>query len=145
MRNYMNTYHVAKTLGVNIQTVRHYIRKGELRAARVGKRYVITQEDIDRFLEGRKEARDLERIGLTEQGQDMVFKMRENSKRVLAYLKQCPGAGAEEIGKALGVGPEEVERALRRLEEGDLVHCEPGEGTPDRLRDPWYAGSSKAG
>lgn len=57
---YMNTPQVAKMLGVNIQTVRSYIRTGELAAARVGRKYVISRGDIDSFIDIRKEARAAE-------------------------------------------------------------------------------------
>lgn len=139
MRNYLNTHHVAKKLGVNIQTVRHYIRKGELRAAKVGKRYVITQEDIDAFLERRKEVRDLNRLGLTEKGKDMVFRLRDNARRVLAYLVECPGADVREISAALDIEEEETLRALRRLEGEGRAHSEPRGGEANLERDPWFA------
>jgi len=138
----MNTIHVAKTLGVNVQTVRHYIRKGELRAARVGKRYVVTQEDIDAFLERRKEKRALESLELTEKGREMVRRIKSDAERVLVYLGECPGANAGEIASSLGMEMEEINRALRRLEGKGQAYCEPcGEGI-DRMRDPWFAGSS---
>ena len=144
MRSYMNTYHVAKSLGVNVQTVRHYIRQGELRAAKVGKRYVVTQEDIDAFLERRKKKRSIDKIGLTEKGQQMVQKVKEDADRVLAYLGECPGADADEIAGALAMEETEVLRALRRLEGKSMAYSEPDGDEPDRGRDPWYAGTPAA-
>jgi excisionase family DNA binding protein len=141
LRNYMNTYHVAKSLGVNVQTVRHYIRQGELRAARVGKRYVVTQEDIDAFLERRKEKRSVEHVGLTDKGQETLRKIKEDADRVLTYLRECPGADAVEIADALGLDNKEAQRALRRLEVKDLAYCEPNGDKCDRNSDPWFAGS----
>jgi excisionase family DNA binding protein len=132
---------VAKSLGVNVQTVRHYIRQGELRAARVGKRYVVTQEDIDDFLERRKQKRSLESIGLTDRGREAVCKIKEDADRVLAYLRECPGAGADEVATSLAMETREALRALRRLEDRDLAYCEPSGTKPDRDSDPWYAGS----
>ena len=139
MKNYLNTHQVAKKLGVNVQTVRHYIRKGELRAAKVGKRYVMTQEDINAFLERRKEVRDLSRLGLSDQGKGMVLKMRENSRRILAYLLECPGAAMDELSAALDMEADETLRALRRLEEEGLAHSEPCGAQADREKDPWFA------
>jgi len=138
----MNTHHIAKILGVNIQTVRHYIRKGELRAARVGKRYVVTQEDIDDFLERRKESLTLERIGLSEKGRENVARIKEDAARILAYLEECPGAPADEISKALAIKKADTQRALLRLEGKNLARSEPAGGKADKQRDPWYAGSS---
>jgi excisionase family DNA binding protein len=139
----MNTYHVAKSLGVNVQTVRHYIRQGELGAARVGKRYVVTQEDIDDFLERRKQKRSLDSIGLTDTGREAVCKIKEDADRVLAYLRECPGASADEVAGSLALEAREAQRALRRLEERDLAYCEPAGTKPDRRNDPWYAGSKQ--
>jgi excisionase family DNA binding protein len=143
LRTYMNTYHVAKSLGVNVQTVRHYIRQGELRAARVGKRYVVTQEDIDNFLERRKEKKSVEHIGLTDKGQETMRKIKDDADRILTYLRECPGAVASEITKALNLEVKDAQRALRRLEVKDLAHCEPGGEKLDRNVDPWYAGSKR--
>jgi len=137
----MNTYHVAKSLGVNVQTVRHYIRQGELRAARVGKRYVVTQEDIDAFLERRKEKRSVEHVGLTDKGQETLRKIKEDADRVLTYLRECPGADAGEIAGALDLDSRDAQRALRRLEVKDLAYCEPAGEKRERHSDPWYAGS----
>jgi excisionase family DNA binding protein len=137
----MNTHHVAKILGVNIQTVRHYIRKGELQAARVGKRYVVTQEDIDDFLDRRKETLALEHLGLSEKGQETVARIRGDASRILTYLEECPGAGADEIAKALALKKADAQRALLRLEGKNQAYCESGGQKADRQRDPWYPGS----
>lgn len=60
MKDYLSTPQVARLFGVNIQTVRKYIRSGELPAARVGKSYVVSGDDIDAFIEARKESRKVE-------------------------------------------------------------------------------------
>ncbi len=139
MHGYMSTYQVAKTLGVNIQTVRHYIRKGELKAARVGKKYIICQEDLDAFLAGRKEVRTLEKIGLTEKGSQKVHEIKKNAESILTYLEECPGADVNELAESLGLGRREILRALRRLEEKDLAYCEASGEKVDRQSDPWFA------
>jgi excisionase family DNA binding protein len=142
LRAYMNTPHVAKLLGVNIQTVREYIRSGELPAARVGRRYVIARDDVDRFIEKRKDARTGKDIGLTEKGRETVEKVKQNSKRVLEYLKDCPGADTEELAEALGMEPEDTRRALLKLEGGQMAYCKADSQNTDRNKDPWYPGSS---
>lgn len=141
----MSTYQVAKCLGVNIQTVRHYIRKGELKAARVGKRYIITQEDINAFLAARKEVRDLEKIGLTEKGRQRVHEIKKHSQSILTYLEECPGADVSELSESLGLSRKEVLRALRRLEGKNLVYCEPSGEKIDRHNDPWFAAPRQRG
>ena len=142
MRDYMNTPQVAKLLGVNIQTVREYIRSGELPAARVGRRYVIVHDDIDRFIEKRRDARSDKDIGLTEKGKETVLKVKQNSERVLAYLEDCPGASTEELSEALGIEPDDTLRALLRLEGGHTAYCKPDSQNTDRNKDPWHTGSA---
>ena len=138
----MNTPQVAKLLGVNIQTVREYIRSGELPAARVGRRYVIVHDDIDRFIEKRRDARSDKDIGLTEKGKETVLKVKQNSERVLAYLEDCPGASTEELSEALGIEPDDTLRALLRLDGGHMAYCKPDSQNTDRNKDPWHPGSA---
>jgi excisionase family DNA binding protein len=136
---YLNVPQVARMLKVNIQTVRAYIRSGELSAARVGRSYVITPEDVDRFIEKRKEFRRAEDIGLTDKGKENIARVRRNAERVLAYLEDCPGAGMDEITEALGTDSEEdTNRALLWLEGRNLAYVELDRDNPDRGKDPWY-------
>jgi excisionase family DNA binding protein len=134
----MNTPQVARKLGVNIQTVRGYIRSGELGAARIGRRYVITREDVDRFVEARKGPRRNTDIGLTDAGRKTVEKVKADSDRVMAYLEEVPGAGSDEIAEALGLEAVEVQRALLMLEGKGMARCELDAAVPDRRKDPWY-------
>ena len=60
METYKNTVQVARMFGVGVPSVRRYIRSGELPAARVGRSYVISGEDIDGFVAARKAARPAE-------------------------------------------------------------------------------------
>lgn len=41
---------VAEQLGLHVRTVRGYIRDGQLRAARIGKQYRVTREDLEAFV-----------------------------------------------------------------------------------------------
>ena len=63
MKSYLSTAKVARLFGVNIQTVRGYIRSGELPAARVGRSYVVSGDDIDTFVEARKVSGGVEADG----------------------------------------------------------------------------------
>jgi excisionase family DNA binding protein len=38
---------VAERLGLNVRTVRHYVREGRLNAVRIGKQYRIAREDLE--------------------------------------------------------------------------------------------------
>lgn len=139
MPTYLNTPQVARMLGVNIQTVRAYIRSGELSAARVGRRYVVTTEDVDRFIDARKGSRRADDIGLTDKGKETVQKVKGNADRVLGYLRDCPGANNEEISEALGLDEKDAQRALLWLEGRQLARCELDREKPGRQCDPWYA------
>ena len=140
MPTYLNTPQVARMLGVNIQTVRAYIRSGELSAARVGRRYVMTSEDVDSFIKARKgPARRADDIGLTDKGKETVQKVKGNGERVLGYLRDCPGANNQEISEALGLEEKDAQRALLWLEGRHLARCELDKEKPGRQCDPWYA------
>lgn len=41
---------VVELLGLNIQTIRIYIKEGKLKASKVGRKYVVTEDAIKEFL-----------------------------------------------------------------------------------------------
>lgn len=45
-----NLKEVVKLLGLNIQTIRQYIKEGKLKASKVGTHYMVTDEAIKEFL-----------------------------------------------------------------------------------------------
>lgn len=45
-----NLKEVVQLLGLNIQTVRQYIKEGKLKASKVGTHYIVTDEAIQQFL-----------------------------------------------------------------------------------------------
>ena len=47
---FLTVAEVAETLRVSTMTVYRLIKAGDLRAARVGKSFRITEEDVDQFL-----------------------------------------------------------------------------------------------
>jgi len=69
MKSYLSTPRLARLFGVNVQTVLKYIRSGELPAAKVGRRYVVSGDDVDTFIEARRESRKLETAGAAKGGQ----------------------------------------------------------------------------
>jgi excisionase family DNA binding protein len=51
----LSTQEVADILGVHVQTVRQYIRLGELPAVKISPRlYKVRPEDLERFIEDKK-------------------------------------------------------------------------------------------
>ncbi|MBP0450829.1 helix-turn-helix domain-containing protein [Kitasatospora sp. RG8] len=49
MPQYYSVEQVAELLGLHVRTVRGYVRDGRLKAARIGKQYRITAEDLAAF------------------------------------------------------------------------------------------------
>ncbi len=47
---FLSTQEVAKILGVRVETVRNYIKRGKLPAVKLGRDYKITQRDLEEFL-----------------------------------------------------------------------------------------------
>ncbi len=45
-----NLKEVVNLLGLNIQTVRQYIKEGKLKASKVGTHYIVTEDAIQEFL-----------------------------------------------------------------------------------------------
>ncbi len=45
-----NLKEVVKILGLNIQTIRQFIKEGKLKASKIGTHYMVTQEAIQDFL-----------------------------------------------------------------------------------------------
>ena len=43
---------VAQSLGLHITTVREYIKRGELKASKVGRKYIITLDNYKDFING---------------------------------------------------------------------------------------------
>jgi excisionase family DNA binding protein len=43
---------IAKALDVNMETIRRYIRKGKLKAQKIGKRYYVSKENLITFTNG---------------------------------------------------------------------------------------------
>lgn len=43
---------IAKTLNVNLETIRRYIRQGKLKAQKIGRRYYVSKSNIIAFCNG---------------------------------------------------------------------------------------------
>ncbi len=56
MQKYYTLEEIAQILKVHRETVRRYIRKGDLKAARIGKEYRVREDDLNTFYESKKKA-----------------------------------------------------------------------------------------
>lgn len=143
MEKFLRPSEVARQLKLNTETVYHYIKKGELPAARLGRKYIVTASDLENFIERRKEAHRIEKLNLSDKGKDMVEGVRANAERVSNFIKEYPGATQTEIAEALEMNAEDAQRALRRLEGNAEIHREGGEGETEPSQARWYAGSGE--
>jgi excisionase family DNA binding protein len=140
MEKYLRPSEVARLLKLNTETVYHYIKKGDLPAARLGRKYIVTEKDLDRFIQRRKEAYRMDKLELSEKGKEMVEKVRENAEKVLDFLVEFPGATQKELEEALELDEKDVDRALRKLESQGQVHSEGDADKAAGLEVMWYAG-----
>ena len=140
MEKYLKPSEVARLLKLNTETVYHYIKKGDLPAARLGRKYIVTERDLERFIQRRKEAYRMEKLGLSEKGKDMVQKASENVERVLDFVVGFPGATSKELEEALELEERDISRALRKLESQGQIHREGGLDPAEDSEVMWYAG-----
>jgi excisionase family DNA binding protein len=51
-RQFYNVETLAKMLFIPVETVRLYIRRGRIGALKIGKRYLVSEENLQKFLDG---------------------------------------------------------------------------------------------
>ena len=134
MERYFRPSEVARLLKLNTETVYHYIKKGDLAAARLGRKYIVTEKDLERFIERRKEVNRADKLGLSEKGKKMVEEARKDADRVEDFVVEFPGATEKEIMDALSMASKDVQRALHGLEAKNRIRHE-GEG---ESKATWY-------
>jgi excisionase family DNA binding protein len=143
MEKFLRPSEVARLLKLNTETVYHYIKKGDLPAARLGRKYIVTESDLENFIYRRKEAHRIEKLNLSDKGKEMVETVQLNAERVSTFIDEYPGASLAEITEALQMDAEDAERALHRLKGNTEIHCKVGEGETESSRARWYAGSGE--
>lgn len=89
MKTYLTAPQVARMFRVNIPTVRRYIRSGKLSAAKVGRSYVISGDDIDKFVEARRNVKQAEGAGRNGE-------RRRGARRDRADTRNVAGAGVRD-------------------------------------------------
>jgi excisionase family DNA binding protein len=143
VERYYRPSEVARLLKLNIETIYHYIKKGDLPAAKLGRKYIVTEKDLESFIQRRKEANRVEKLELSEKGQEMVEQVRVNAQRVLDFIGEFPGASKKEIDEALEMEDKDIERALRRLETKGQAHCEKDTDQAEASEAMWFPGAAK--
>jgi excisionase family DNA binding protein len=121
---------VAEELGVDVQTVRRWIKTGRLRAFKPGREYRIRQADMDEFLEAHvarpKAARRSSDVEpsfndvLADERRSLadayLTARREASKLLRLHRRRIDGLAQRWEEQANKLTPEEVRRDLRELE-----------------------------
>ncbi|MBA7584167.1 hypothetical protein ES708_26120 [subsurface metagenome] len=51
-KQFYNVETLAKMLSIPVQTVRLYIRRGRIKALKIGKFYLVSEENLQKFLDG---------------------------------------------------------------------------------------------
>lgn len=90
MKTYLTETQVARMFKVNIPTVRRYVRSGRLPAAKVGRSYVISGDDIDKFIDARRNARKAEGVGRNDK------RRRRGAHGDRADTRNAAGAGVRD-------------------------------------------------
>jgi excisionase family DNA binding protein len=143
MEKYLRPSEVARLLKLNTETVYHYIKKGDLPAARLGRKYIVTEKDLDRFIQRRKEVNRVEKLELSKKGTQMLEQVRVNTERVLDFIGEFPGATKEELKEALEMEDKDVDRALHKLEAKGQIRREGGAEEGEASQAMWYAGAEE--
>lgn len=87
----LTAYEVADTLGVHRNTVLRYIKENQLKAVKVGKKYVINKADLDAFLIS----------GTAENYLQAKQRIQDKFKILYDYLQRNKGILDNEIKTAL--------------------------------------------
>lgn len=53
-KDFYNLQEIAELLNMNLQTIRKYVRAGELKASKIGKQYIITKENLKAFIDSKQ-------------------------------------------------------------------------------------------
>ncbi len=59
---YLSAKHVAERLSISIRTVRNYIKSGKLPSVKIGKLRRIGEDDLDAFIEKRRQRSEMETV-----------------------------------------------------------------------------------
>jgi excisionase family DNA binding protein len=140
MERYYRPSEVARLLKLNTETIYHYIKKGDLPAARLRRKYIVTEKDLQDFIQRRKEANRTDKLELTEKGRAMVEEAQANAGRVLDFIGELPGATRTEIEEALEMVGKDVDRTLRRLEAKRQAHCKVDTDQAEASEAMWFPG-----
>jgi excisionase family DNA binding protein len=123
---FLSTQEVAKILGVRVETVRNYIKRGKLPAVKLGRDYKIAQRDLEEFLT--PEAR---RGGVSYSLRDTGRAREIKEVREAVSLATMPGEKLPAAREGLDVGG----IAQWLVEEGEVSELEAGRRAEELLAE----------
>lgn len=96
---------VCKELNIGLQVLRSYIKEGKIKASKIGRKYVITEESINDFINSNlvEPKRDLK--GLTEELLSIDEKNTELLEELRAEVKKTSTEELEALKKELDNEP----------------------------------------
>jgi excisionase family DNA binding protein len=58
-KQFYNVEALSKMLFIPVETVRLYIRRGRIKGLKIGKRYLVSEENLQSFLDGGEQVREI--------------------------------------------------------------------------------------
>ena len=92
---------VCKELNIGLQVLRSYIKEGKIKASKIGRKYVITEESINEFINSNLVEPKKDLKGLTEEILSMDEKNLELLEELKEEVKEAPTKELKELKKKL--------------------------------------------
>lgn len=92
---------VCKELNIGLQVLRSYIKEGKIKASKIGRKYVITEESINEFINSNLVEPKKDLKGLTEEILSMDEKNLELLEEIKEEVKEAPTKELKELKKKL--------------------------------------------
>ena len=89
---------VASILKINLRVLRRYIKEGKIKASKIGRKYVITAEDLDAYLQGNSKGTLFYNLKKQEQEKEPIT---EEDKALLEAMLVKADIGKEAIETSL--------------------------------------------
>ncbi|HZK67536.1 MAG TPA: helix-turn-helix domain-containing protein [Chloroflexota bacterium] len=89
-RGLLTTGQAAKRLGVSVTTVKEWVKRGTLKGADTGTRWLVSEESVERILRIRKSVAEMEEEGYPTP--EEVHELTKRVRRQMASEKKAAGA-----------------------------------------------------
>lgn len=96
---------VCKELNIGLQVLRSYIKEGKIKASKIGRKYVITEESINDFINSNLVEPKKDLRGLTEELLSIDNKNLELLEDLKKAVKDTPTEELQRLKKEIGDEP----------------------------------------